>query len=330
MQVDDISNTFSSGRHRDAGDGCDIDGRDQEPRFLERAAIVSRLDDHFTTWWAGFLQCAIETLKAFRKFGDDDGKLVALALATKQVRGDHLASVSPAAMHQNGLSLSEVAVQTGAPLETVRRTLIRMVGDGQVLRTRDRYDLVRSDELVRMAARQAQGLALLMIGAPGILPSELVLGSPRGVTGDAVCAYWSAILRYCSNLRRRIAKAAHLGCLVAGMLQVEARVRWHLLSLGKHLASRAEFNEMAEGMPAPDLVIQQTAMLAAEPMSRTNAAVRHAVELGLGTIPERGIFRFSIAAARVPDDSQAYTRGVREAMADLILASLAATRPATG
>ena len=332
MRDDNIDNSHDFGSNCDTGNSCDMERRDHEPRLAERAEIVSQLDIHFSAWWAGFLQCAIETMKMFRRYGEDEGKLVALALAAKQVRGDDLAPPSSAATHRSGhgLSLSEVAVQTGTPLETTRRTLMRMVSEGHVQRTRDRYEIVRLDELVGLASRQAEGLALLMIRTPAIVPSEARAGVPRGATGIGVSAYWSAILRYCANLRRRITKGNHLGCLVAGMLQVEAQVRWHLLNLGKHFVSRAEFNEVAEAMPAPLLPIQQTAIIAGESMARTNAAVRHAVELGLGTIPERGIFRSSIAAARVPDDSQAYTRGVKEALAHLVLASLSATGVAPG
>jgi hypothetical protein len=116
-------------------------------------------------------------------------------------------------------------------------------------------------------------------------------------------------------------KGAYLSCIIAGMLQVEGQVRGLLLSQGRLSSSRLEFNAAAAAMPQPLISIQQTSILVMEPMARTMAAVRHAADSGFGTIQERGLFRYSMGATAVPDDSQIYTRGVMEALADLVLKS---------
>lgn len=291
------------------------------------AHLVAALDAHFTAWWAAFLLSVLETLKGFRAFGDDDGQLVALALSAASFRRtDPSLSPVPDQGRKQGLSLSAIAIQTGCPLETIRRTLSRMV-DGSVLqRDGNLYSIAVPDDLVTMGARQAGRMVRIISGIPGAAPAREANNGIGEATGDDLGATWLAALRYCANLRRRITKGSYLSCLVAGMLQVEEQVRLVLLANGKTVASRAEFNGAAIAMPQPLIAIQQTSVLAAESMTRTRAAVRHAVELGLGSIPERGLFRYSIGAAAVPDDSQAYTRGVKEALADLKVYSSPASK----
>lgn len=290
--------------------------------------IVAQLDETFSAWWAAFLLGANETLKGFREFGDDDGQLMALALAAHQVRHAAPSLLVPDQLHldDDGLSLSQVAVRAGIPLETARRTLKRMIGNGYAQRRGDSYLIVVPERTFKAAGQQADALMSLVVALPLLLPPGLTCSGPGSATGDGVSHYWSAVLRYCANLRRRVTRGAYLSCLIAGMIQVEMLVRSHLIQRGRSIVSRQEYNEVAIKMPQPLIPLQQTAIIASETMARTQAAVRHAIELGLGTISERGIFRFSIGAAAVPDDSQAYTRGVKEALADLVLSSLASDK----
>ena len=289
---------------------------------------VLALDQHFTIWWAAFLLNSIRTLQEFRRFGDDDAKVVALALAVEQLRLAERSSQAPRPGDRNGaaLSLSELAVMTGCPIETTRRTLAQMVQVGTVQRQGKRYCMAVSEELSAFGAGQAKAMRNVMRPIPVLTSSELQPES-SAVTNHGVSAVWSAVLRYSANLRRRITRGNHLQSLIAGMVQVEQQARSQFLLHGKSAASRVEFNQAVVSMQQPLVSIKQTAIIAGEKLSRTQAAVRHAVDLGLGTVPENGIFRYSIGAADIPDDSQAYTRGVKEALADLILSSLPVIHP---
>ena len=276
------------------------------------------LDEHFTLWWAGFLLSVSATLKQFRAFGDDDGQLVALALAARALRSGRASSLSLAGQSaHDGLSLSEIAVMTGCPLETTRRTLKRMRAASSVLREGNRYSILVGDELLAAGATQAEVLAQLLSAIPAREFPGWAPGNEEHTKELAAAICWTAALRYCANLRRRITKGAYLGCMIAGMIQVESQVRRMLLASGKHGASREAFNNVAVTMPEPLISTQETGRIAGEPSSRVHAAVQHAVDLGLGTVPMRGLFRYSIGAAAVSDDSQAYTRGVKEALVEL-------------
>lgn len=286
---------------------------------------VLALDQHFTIWWAAFLLNSIRTLQEFRRFGVDEAKVVALALAVEQLRLAERSSQASRSGDRNGAarSLSQLAVMIGCPIETTRRTLAQMVQVGTVQRQGKHYSMAVPEELCAFGAGQARAMMNLMrlipVSSSSDLPSEI-----SAVTNHGVSAVWCAVLRYSANLRRRVTRAAYLRSLIAGMVQVEQQVRRHFLIHGKSVASRLEFNQAAASMQEPLISIKQTAIIAGEELARTQAAVRHAVDLGLGTVPESGIFRYSIGAAAVPDDSQAYTRGVKEALADLMLSSLPA------
>mgnify|MGYP006287109277 CR=1 FL=1 len=283
---------------------------------------VRALDQHFTTWWAAFLLTSLKTLKEFRRFGEGDAMVVALALAVEHLRLAERSSQASRPGDRNGaaLSLSELAVKTGCPIETTRRTLAQMVQVGAVQRQGKHYCMATSAEFCAFGADQAKALMNLLGRIPVSTSSEL-LSENSAVTNQGISAVWCAVLRYSANLRRRITKGHYLRSLIAGMIQVEQQVRSHFLLHGKSVASRVEFNQVAVSMQQPLISIKQTAIIAGEELAKTQAAVRHAVDLGLGTVPESGIFRYSIGAAAVPDDSQAYTRGVKEALADLMLSS---------
>lgn len=286
---------------------------------------VLALDQHFTIWWAAFLLTSLQTLQEFKRFGDDDAKCMALAIAVEQLRFAKRSAPASRSGDPDGsaLSLSQLAILTGCPIETTRRTLAQMVQAGTVQRQDKRYSMVVPDELFASGTGQAWALVNLLRSISTATSTQLIT-ERQAVTSGGVSAVWCAVLRYSANLRRRITKGAHLRSLIAGMVQVEQQVRSHFLLCGKSAASRMEFNQAAVSMQQPLIAIKQTAIIAGDELARTQAAVRHAVDLGLGTIPESGIFRYSIGAAAVPDDSQAYTRGVKEALADLMLASLPA------
>ena len=98
------------------------------PQQIQSEEFLQELDLQFSGWWAAFLLCALNTITGFRRFGDDDGFLVALALAANGAGTGSTQDGKAAVVGLNRtLSLSEIAVQSGVPLETTRRTLLRFV-----------------------------------------------------------------------------------------------------------------------------------------------------------------------------------------------------------
>jgi hypothetical protein len=292
------------------------------PQRIQSEEFLQELDLQFSGWWAAFLLCALNTITGFRRFGDDDGFLVALALAANGAGTGSTQDGKAVVVGLNRtLSLSEIAVQSGVPLETTRRTLLKFVQAGAAARSEGRYSIVLPHEMCDDARGRARALASVLYRLTDRLFPRVIDSSVRLSNDDLLMAYWASSLRYFSNLRRRVVKGAFIPSLVAGMLQVEGVVRRAQLQLGNTVLSRAAFNSSAEKVDDPIIFLQETALLANETMSRVMASVSHAVELGMGTIPVRGRFRFSLVASRVPDDSAAYTRGVKEALEALVFQS---------
>lgn len=292
------------------------------PQQIQSEEFLQELDLQFSGWWAAFLLCTLNTIAGFRRFGDDDGYLVALALAASGARtGSAQDGKASVVGLDRTLSLSEIAIQSGVPLETTRRTLLKFLQAGAAVRSEGRYSIVLPHEIFEHAGGRARSLASVLYRLTDRLFPRVIDSSVQLSNDDLLMAYWAGSLRYCANLRRRVVKGSFIPSLVAGMLQVEGVVRRAQLQLGNTILSRADFNSSAEKVADPIIFLQETAFLANETMPRVMASVAHAVELGMGSTPVRGRFRFSLVAARVPDDSAAYTRGVREALEALVFQS---------
>lgn len=275
--------------------------------------LVGLLDERFTAWWAAFLVHALETLKAFRVYGDDERQILVWALAVRALDG-----AMPGA-----LSLTELAAMTGIPVETARRHLLRLAQDGQCRRVGALYAIDMPEVLRAAIALQARALvrvlrrALPRDGAP--VPSE-----SDALTPDAVRAALVAGLAYCANLRSRVTRGVFLPCFVAGMLEIEGAVRLRCLLEGDLALSRRNYLEIVHRMNWIVIYTARIAQLAGEPMARARAAVRYAGDLGFGTMVSADHFAYSADAAQVLREERGVICGVLERLADLLVAAGAA------
>lgn len=284
-----------------------------------RERLVAAHEAKFSAWWGAFLLNALETLKSFRQFGDDEGQFLAWALAT--------ASLRPAGAAPHGaLSLSEISVTTGIPLETARRHLLKMTQAGVCRREGTLYAMsLPSDVRAGALERLAPFAATLRSVVDDIAP-------PRQASSDAIDeralrAYLQSGLRYCANLRRLLTRGAFIAFVVAAMLEIEGRIRLQQMLVGPGILSRSQYNGLVERRHDITLHATRIADLAGEPLVRARAAIRQGIELGFASAVGPDQFAFSAIAARIPEDNQAYTRGVKEGLADLLLAASAAKAP---
>lgn len=283
----------------------------------ERELLLGLLEMRFSGWWAAFLVHALETLKAFRLYGDDDRQMLAWALALAATQGED--PERPAIIGQGGLSLSEVAAITGIPTETARRHLLRLAQDGQCRRDGQIYAMDFAGPLrveVAVRARALRESVCTMLGRP---PPAPVAGP--GAEAAVVGAYLSAGLAYAANLRRRVTRGVFIPCTMAGMLEIEGAVRHRRLLEGDPDESRRRYVEIVYRINWIVIHTARIAQLAGEPMPRARAAVRYASDLGFGTLVSSDHFAYSAEAAEVLRDQNVLIGGVREALADLILIS---------
>lgn len=177
----------------------------------------------------------------------------------------------PASHHEDksGLSLSEVAFRTGIPVETTRRALLKLSNSGLVQRRQERYDIALPDELLKAATRQALALNHIIRAIPGIVLPADNLADGASEAGKGVGPYWTSVLRYCGNLRRRITKGVYLSTLVAGVLQIETLVRHSMLLNGKSVLSRPLDNQAIQAPAKLEIPLRPNAYLTNKPMPQS-------------------------------------------------------------
>lgn len=275
----------------------------------EQRVLVALLEARFCRWWAAFLVHSLDTLKAFRSYGDDDRQILAWGLAVAAARAERDPSVA-----RDGLSLSELAALTGVPVETARRHLLRLAQEGQCRRAGQHYAIDLSDALRARLVERARALAAVLVRELRP-PVPVVTAHQESVLLEV---YLAAGLAYSSNLRRRIMRGVFIPCVMAGMLEIEAVVRTHRLLDGAADESRQYHVEVVHRL---NLIIVHTARLAhiaGESLARARAAVRHANDLGFGTLVSPDYFGYSAQATPILRDNQALVGGIRERLADLM------------
>lgn len=203
----------------------------------ERELLLGLLEMRFSGWWAAFLVHALETLKAFRLYGDDERQMLAWALALAATESED--PERPAAVGHGGLSLSEVAAITGIPTETARRHLLRLAQDGQCRRDGQVYAMdfagpLRAEVVAR--SRALRGSLCTMLGRPPPAPAD-----GPGTEAAVVRAYLSAGLAYAANLRRRVTRGVFIPSTMAGMLEIEGAIRHRRLLEGDPDESRRHY-----------------------------------------------------------------------------------------
>lgn len=272
----------------------------RDPRHA--SAIVEHLEAYFSDWWGAFLLYTLEALKVFRVWGDDDKQLLMWALTAKALE-----------RRATGITLSEVATMSGVPIETARRNLVQLTEQGNCIREGDLYRAVVSQvvtvELEQLARRFAKALA---VNVPQAQANS---------TDVDLAAYLRASLNYASNIRRYVARGAYVASVVAGMVEIESHVRFHLLRHGLRSASRSEYNQIVEEFPDNKFHATRISQLTGEAMDKVRNAIRYAEGLGVVTLFGHDLCAFNAKAAWVPGDRQAYTRGVKEELAEFILST---------
>mgnify|MGYP006267282937 CR=1 FL=1 len=285
-----------------------------------REQLVTAQETKFSAWWGAFLLNALETLKSFRQFGDDEGQFLAWALATASLP-------SAGAAPRGALSLSEISVTTGIPLETARRHLLKMTQAGICRREGTLYAMSLPPDLRAEAMdRLAPFAAILRSVVDDIMPPRR--GPFDEIDDRALRAYLQSGLRYCANLRRLLTRGAFIAFVVAAMLEIEGRIRLQQMLVGPGILSRSQYNGLVERRHDITLHATRIADLAGEPLVRARAAIKQGIELGFASAVGPDQFAFSAVAARIPEDNQAYTRGVKEGLADMLLALSDSQAPA--
>lgn len=284
-----------------------------------REQLIVAHEARFSAWWGVFLLNALETLKSFRRFGEDEGQLLAWALATASLPS---AEGTP----RGALSLSEISVTTGIPLETARRHLLKMTQAGACRREGMLYAMaLPSDVRAGALDRLAPFTAILHSVVDDVMPPSRV--SFDAINDRVLRAYLQSGLRYCANLRRLLTRGAFIAFVVAAMLEIEGRIRLQQMLVGSGILSRSQYNGLVERRHDITLHATRLADLTGEPLVRARAAIRQGIELGFASAVGPDQFAFSAAAARIPEDNQAYTRGVKEGLADLLIAAGVAPNP---
>ncbi len=275
----------------------------------ERELLLGLLEMRFSGWWAAFLVHALETLKAFRLYGDDERQMLAWGLAIAASEGED---------SERGLSLSEVAAMTGIPTETARRHLLRLAQDGQCRRDGQVYAMdfagpLRAEVVAR--SRALRGILCTMLGRPPPAPAD-----GPGTEAAVVRAYLLAGLAYAANLRRRVTRGVFIPSTMAGMLEIEGAIRHRRLLEGDPDESRRHYVEIVNRINWIVIHTARIAQLAGEPTPRARAAVRYASDLGFGTLVSSDHFAYSAEAAEVLRDDNVLIGVGKEALADLVLA----------